>query len=481
MATAPHDIWARFKFSVVGPLLAAPPDAGALRDTLQTLAERTWRHPLSGEPVRFGFSTLERWYYAALRADNPFEALRRGVRSDLGRRRRLSDALAAALRAQYRAHRHWSYQLHHDNLAARVKSDPSLGPMPSYTTVARYLKARGLMRTKRTGNERRPGLARARAALDHREVRSYEVEHTGALWHLDFHGSRHVSVLWPDGTWIKPQLFAVLDDHSRLCCHAQFYPAETTETLVHGLGQAILKRGLPRAILMDNGGAMLGAELVEGLTRLGIVQETTLPYSPHQNGKQEHFWAVVEGRLLAMLDGVAELTLERLNQIAQAWVERDYHRAHHSEIDTTPLDRYANAPDALRPSPSPDPLRDAFTAQCVRKVRRSDATLTVDGVRFEVPARLRHFARLTLRRARWDLGRVHVVDVKTGRAVARIFPLDRAKNASGERRAIAAAGEAVHEAPPSNELPPYLKQLVEDYAADGVPPGYLPQPHGEDN
>ncbi len=337
MATAPHDIWARFKFSVVGPLLAAPPDAGALRDTLQTLAERTWRHPLSGEPVRFGFSTLERWYYAALRADNPFEALRRGVRSDLGRRRRLSDALAAALRAQYRAHRHWSYQLHHDNLAARVKSDPSLGPMPSYTTVARYLKVRGLMRTKRTGNERRPGLARASAALDHREVRSYEVEHTGALWHLDFHGSRYVSVLWPDGTWVKPQLFAVLDDHSRLCCHAQFYQAETTETLVHGLGQAILKRGLPRAILMDNGGAMLGAELVEGLTRLGIVQETTLPYSPHQNGKQEHFWAVVEGRLLAMLDGVAELTLERLNQITQAWVERDYHRAHHSEIDTTPL------------------------------------------------------------------------------------------------------------------------------------------------
>lgn len=482
MATAPQDIWARFKFSVVGPLLAAPPDSGDLRDTLQTLAERTWRHPINGKPIRFCFSTIERWYYAARRAPNPIEALRRAVRRDNGSRRRLSDTLAAVLRAQYHVHRHWSYQLHHDNLTARARTDPDLGPVPSYTTIMRYLKAQGLRRQKRTGNERRPGLARARAALDQREVRSYEADRTGALWHLDFHGSRYISVLLPSGTRIKPALFGVLDDHSRLCCHAQFYHAEKTETLVHGLSQALLKRGLPRAILMDNGGAMLGGELVDGLSRLSIVQETTLPYSPHQNGKQENFWASVEGRLLAMLDGIPDLTLERLNGITQAWVERDYHRRRHSEIDTTPLDRFLNAPNALRPSPSPDALRDAFTTQCSRKVRHSDATLTLDGTRFEVPVRLNHFSRLTLRHACWDLGRVHVVDVKTGQTVARIFPIDKARNASGERRAIAGAEQIMHEALPEspNELPPFLKQLVEDYAADGVPPGYIPQPHGKD-
>jgi putative transposase len=479
MAISPHDRWARFKFSVVGPLLAAPPDAGALREALQALATQTWRHPIRDEPVRFAFSTIERWYYRALHASNPVDALRPGVRNDHGRPRRLSEALAEVLRAQYKAHRHWSYQLHHDNLAARVKVDPRLGPMPSYTTVMRYLKARGLTRTKRTGNERRPGLARARAALDQREVRSYEVEHSGALWHLDFHGSRHVSVLVPDGTWEKPELFAVLDDHSRLCCHAQFYRSESTETLVHGLSQALLKRGLPRAILMDNGGAMLGAELTEGLTRLGILHETTLCYSPHQNGKQEHFWSVVEGRLLAMLDGVTDLTLARLNALTQAWVERDYHRRHHSEIDTTPRERFLGAPDVHRPPPAPEVLRDAFTASCTRRVRRSDATLTLDGVRFEVPARLRHLGPLTLRRARWDLGRVHVVDPRTGRAMARIFPLDRARNARGERRAIVAAGDDVLGETPaegSGELPPLLQRLLRDYAADGVPPGYLPRP-----
>ncbi len=72
----------------------------------------------------------------------------------------------------------------------------------------------------------------------------------------------------------------------------------------HGLSQAIQKRGLPRALLTDNGSAMIAEEVTEGLLRLGIVHELTLPYSPYQNGKQECFWANLEGRLLAMLGGV---------------------------------------------------------------------------------------------------------------------------------------------------------------------------------
>ena len=54
---------------------------------------------------------------------------------------------------------------------------------------------------------------------------------------------------------------------------------------MHGLSQAIQKRGLPRALLTDNGSAMVAEEVTEGLLRLGIVHERTLPYSPYQNGK----------------------------------------------------------------------------------------------------------------------------------------------------------------------------------------------------
>ena len=91
-------------------------------------------------------------------------------------------------------------------------------------------------------------------------------------------------MLTPGGQWLRPIVLAILDDHSRLCNHVQWYLSETAEDLVHGLSQAIQKRGLPRALLTDNGSAMVAEEVTEGLLRLGIVAERTLPYSPYQKG-----------------------------------------------------------------------------------------------------------------------------------------------------------------------------------------------------
>jgi hypothetical protein len=62
-----HERWAQLRFSVIGHLLSAPPAAGTLRGELKKLAARQWRHPGTGEPVRFGVSTIERWLYRARR------------------------------------------------------------------------------------------------------------------------------------------------------------------------------------------------------------------------------------------------------------------------------------------------------------------------------------------------------------------------------------------------------------------------------
>lgn len=141
--------WARLRFSIVGPLLAAPAGPGELATLLAGLSTKEWKHPTKGTPVRFGASTLERWYYAALRAQDPIEALRRRLRKDAGMHRAMTPGLRAALRAQYEAHKGWSVQLHVDNLREVVKADPSLGPMPSYPTVRRYMRAHGLAKVDR--------------------------------------------------------------------------------------------------------------------------------------------------------------------------------------------------------------------------------------------------------------------------------------------------------------------------------------------
>lgn len=473
----PRESWARLRFAVIGPLLAAPPAPGTLQAELQRLAAQAWRHPITGESVRFGISTLERWYYAARGArQDPVGALRARVRRDAGTQPGFPRALQAVLRAQHREHPTWSYQLHADNLAALVAADATLGPMPSYATVRRFMKHQGLLKRRRRGPRGTPGAARAAHRLDQREVRSYEAEHVHGLWHADFHaGSRRVCT--PAGTWMTPQLLGVLDDCSRLACHAQWYLAESAETFVHGLAQAFQKRALPRALMTDNGGAEIAAEVAAGLHALGVVHERTLPYSAYQNAKQEVFWASVEGRLLAMLEGCRELTLDLLNRATHAWVELEYNHRRHAELGQAPLARYQAGPDVGRASPGSEALRRAFRQQVTRVQRRSDGTCTVEGRRFEIPARYRHLGRVALRYARWDLHTVDLVDPRTGTVLAALLPLDKARNADGRRRALPATAPAEPAPePPAGGVAPLLRQLMAEYAATGLPPAYLPPP-----
>ena len=60
----------------------------------------------------------------------------------------------------------------------------------------------------------------------------------------------------------------------------------------------------------------------------------------------------VEGRLIAMLEGESGLSLDLLNRATQAWVEQEYHRTKHSEINATPLQHYLAGPNVARVCPS---------------------------------------------------------------------------------------------------------------------------------
>lgn len=463
-----RDRWARLRFAIIGPLLAAPPAAGELHAALSILAAKTWRHPFTGLEVRFGRSTLERWYYAARSAADPVQALRNRVR-DIGRFPSLSAEAVQALTAQYREHPGWSAQLHHDNL--RVTLAAAGAKCPSYPSVRRYLKAQGLLR-RRAPKHSTDGAIAARDRLEQREVRSYEVEHVLQLMHLDFHhGSR--KVLTRRGEYVKPLLVGFIDDRSRFLCHAQWYTNEGTEELVHGLCQALQKVGLPRSLMSDRGSAMISGEFTAGLHRLGILHLPTLPYSPHVNGKQENLWGRVEGRLLAMLEGEPNLSLEQLNVATQAWVTQEYHRTVHSELDATPLERYLAGPCVARECPGSDELRTAFRIEVKRKQRRSDGTVSLEGQRFELPSRFRHLSEVHLRYARWDLSRVDLVDPRSGAILCPVRPLDKAANADAQRRRVEPTNAAPSTAAAAG-VAPLLKQMIADYAATGLPPAYLP-------
>jgi hypothetical protein len=457
------------RFSVVGQLLAAPPEKGALAVAIADLAAREWRHPTTGAPVRFGASTIERWYYRALRArQDPVGALRRRRRRDAGRQTAMSDRLRQALLAQYAAHKSWSAQLHHDNLAALVERRPELGGAPSYSTVRRFLHAHGLMKHRPRSVRQTAGALAAEARLAEREVRSYEAEHVNGLWHWDFH-HRSCKVLTARGEWRTPLLLGILDDRSRLACHLQWYLHETAENVAHGLMQAFQKRGLPRAAMSDNGAAMTAAEITQGLGRLGILHRTTLPLQPLPERQT--------GGLLGAGRGPPDGDARRGSRSEPGATQRGNPGLGRVRVQPqAPLGDRRNAGRPLSRRADGDPalpgqrgaLKLAFTRADRRALRHSDGTILIAGRRFEVPNRYRHLSTLELRFADWDLSLVHLVDEQTGAVLCRLFPLDKTANASGRRRSLEPLGDGS----PAG-MAPLLVRLLEERAASGLPPAYL--------
>jgi len=469
--------WAYLRFSIIGGLLANPPEKGELCLELKRLAQKKYRHPTKDGWITFGISTIERWYYKALGSDDPISALGRKIRTDAGSNRLMNSEMIEELKKQYQSYPYWSYQLHSDNLNALIMEQPWLGDIPSYSTVLRRMQKYGWIKKHNSPRRKSPGQSKAAERLDNREVRGFESPYVHALWHLDFHsGKRVVDV---HGDWHTPKALCILDDRSRLCCHIQWYLDETAETLIHGLTQAFFKRGLPRSLMSDNGSAMVATEFQNGLLMLGIKHDRTLPYSPYQNGKQESFWGQLEGRLLAMLSKVEPLTLDFLNKSTQAWVEQEYNRSIHKETGQSPIERMLKGPDVSRPSVDNEKLLFSFTVAETRTQRRSDGTLQLKGIRFEVPSRFRHLKRLKISYRPSDMSMAYLIDNKTGDNLGCIYPQDKIKNSRGARRTVepilpptASSTSTIKEIQP---IPPLLRRLLSDYAETGLPPAYIPR------
>ena len=106
---SPHQLWAEFRFGLIGALLSKPPEPGELRSRLKELSEQQWQHPIRGEKFTVSLPTIERWYYQSLKHDkDPVGALRRKLRADSGTTRHLTPEIKNWLQNNYRDHLSWS-------------------------------------------------------------------------------------------------------------------------------------------------------------------------------------------------------------------------------------------------------------------------------------------------------------------------------------------------------------------------------------
>jgi hypothetical protein len=180
----------------------------------------------------------------------------------------------------------------------------------------------------------------------------------------------------------KTYLFAVIDDHSRLIAHAQFYLRENIECYRDCLIQALEKRGLPRKLYLDNGSAFRTHQLRYACARLGIALLHSEPGVPEGRGKIERLFRTIRSQLMPTLGDAS--SLEALNAGLRAWVQEYHHRVH-SSTSQTPLKRYLDHLHSLRAAP--DDLREYFRTPARRKVDK-DRSVSLHGRSYEAPVGL---------------------------------------------------------------------------------------------
>ena len=366
---------ALFRYGLIADLIHLPPGSRGLYARLREKAAADYSIPGSTR-ARVAPETLRHWLKAWRRGG--FDALLPKGRTDQGRSRALPQAVADALLSL----KEEQPQLSIPQLIAAVAGAAPDAVSPAPSTVHRLLKRAGLM--DKAANA-------ANAAESGQDRRRFAFAHPGQLWMSDvMHGP---SVLLPDSRIRrKTYLIAFLDDATRVVPYCAFAMSENTQAFLPVFKQALLRRGIPQRLYVDNGANYRSRQLALVCARLGVALIHARPHQPQGKGKQERFFRTVRSQLLATLSAADTDSLEALNRRLWAWVEAEYHHHPHRGLDgQTPLDRWAASSGAGEQPPRlPDPGLDLdalFLFETRRRVQR-DRTVSLNGTLVEVDAAL---------------------------------------------------------------------------------------------
>ncbi len=181
----------------------------------------------------------------------------------------------------------------------------------------------------------------------------------------------------------KAILCAFIDDHSRLLAGYRWARREDTVRLEAALHKGLASRGIPEAVYLDNGSAMIDKQLQRACACLGIRLVHSRPGQPAGRGKIERFFRTVRDQFLVEIGSGRELEdMTQLNTLFTAWIETIYHRREHSETGQSPIQRWSVITPRL---PSPTQLREAFLWSEWRTVTKA-ATVGLHGNTYEVDA-----------------------------------------------------------------------------------------------
>ncbi len=275
------------------------------------------------------------------------------------------------------------------------------------STVHRALRAKGLS-------------ARSVRPRGTQDLDRFEADFPNALWQSDM----LVGPWLPDpsrpGKVRRANLFAFLDDHSRLLLDGRFSFQESLPYLELSFRRALQKWGIPRRVYYDNGKVYRSnhmKQIVASLGIRGIIHTTS--YRPEGHGKIEALNRFIRSSFIAELKASRITTLDELNEAFHAWARGEYNNRIHSETSEAPLERWRKGVDRVRFADE-ETLRQAFLWKELRTADKA-GLFSLLGTRYQVGPKLAK-KRLEIR---FDPEALHEVEVfSDGSFKERVRPFD---------------------------------------------------------
>jgi len=356
---------ALFRYGIIADFVHLAPGTKGLYAQIRKKAALEYSIPDSGR-TRVAEETIRSWLKKYRK--NGFDGLLPKARTDRGKTRKLPLEVADVLLATKEKEPELTVPL-------TIKKARQTGKIPDdirlpESTVYKLLARHGLTGKKKS------------VAKDHRR---FAYQYAGELFMSDvMHGP---TVMWEGGRKRKTYLIAFIDDASRVIPYAAFAFSENTAAFMTVFKDAILRRGIPTRLFVDNGSAFRSQHLNLVCAKLGITLIHARPYHAEAKGKIERWFRTVRLQFLPMLSEKDRQSLETINRALWTYIEIEYHRTPHRILGEAPLDRWARIGQRVRyPEPGVD-LDDLFLFEAKRKVQK-DRTVSLNGILYEIDASL---------------------------------------------------------------------------------------------
>jgi putative transposase len=348
---------ALFRYSVISEATSgrlSPTERGLI---VRALSSRPWVSP-QGEERFVSRTTIDRWI-SAYQKDG-LEALKPVPRSDRGKGRVNPGLMAEAVRLRRQV------------------------PTRSAAQIAEIIaRAHGVRLSERTLREHLARSGVSRAVLTKQATRAFgrfEASRPNEIWIGDVLIGPFVPHPRKPGSK-RAKLFVLVDDYSRLLVAGRWMEEENTRSGQELLRSAVLRRGVPEHLYVDNGAPYKSAQLARSCAVLGIHLVHSKPYQPAGRGKQERLNRYIRERFLAEAEAAGIASFAELNDNFTAWAEQVANTRTHAETKEQPIKRFLSAGPPGRPVP--DLVREAFRWSVSRRVSKT-ATVSLFANCYEV-------------------------------------------------------------------------------------------------